>query len=149
MPSKNDSVSIVRTIVPVKDRRPNSIHFDEPSITVQSAKDECDINCIVARALSGADVSRVDERVALYGDFSNVPSYQAALDLVRRAEGMFMDMPAKVRERFANDPSRMVDFLQDPANRDEAVKLGLVKAPEEPAPPAPPVPPAPAPAAGA
>lgn len=131
---------------PIEGRKSTALYCDDPSLTIQASKEEVDINTIVARALSGADVSHVNDRVARYGDFSDVPSYQDALNLVKRAEGMFGELPANVRERFANDPSRMVVFLQDPANQDEAIKLGLAVAKpvvppvEEPV-PAPVVPP--------
>jgi len=67
-----------------------------------------------------------------------VPDYQSALDLVNQAESMFMSLPAKIRERFANNPAKMVKFLQDEKNRDEAERLGLIakkelpEAPKEP-----------------
>lgn len=127
--------------VPDGERSPHALYCDDPSMTVQSFKDETDINNIVARAVSGSDILHVNTRVARYGDFSNIPDYQSALDLVHRAEGMFRELPANVRERFSNDPVKMVNFLQDTANRDEAVKLGLVAAPVVP-PVAPVVPPA-------
>lgn len=114
----------------VEKKRPYAIYEWAPSMTKQSFTEECDINMIVARASTGADISHVNARVAQYGDFSQVPSYQAALDLVNRANGMFMSMDASVRERFNNDPARMVAFLQDSNNRDEAVKLGLVEPPK-------------------
>lgn len=110
-------------------RNPHALYFDEPTLTVQSFKDECDINKIVSRALQGSDITHVNARVAQYGDFTNVPDFQQAQQLVIRANGMFMSLPAEVRERFANDPALMIKFLQDPKNRDEAVKLGLVNPP--------------------
>lgn len=114
-------------------RRKDVLYFDDKSLTQQQFKEETDINMIIARAQQGQTISHVNERVGQYGDFSNVPSYQAAFDLVQRASGMFMSLDAKVRERFANDPGNMVRFLQDPANNDEAIKLGLVVPPATPA----------------
>lgn len=110
-------------------RKPYALYFDKPSLTVQSFADECDINQIVARACAGQDIGHVNSRVAQYGDFSNVPNYMDALALVNRANGMFASMSAQVRERFSNDPAKMIAFLQDPGNRDEAIKLGLVVKP--------------------
>lgn len=119
-------------------RRPHALYGFEPTKTKQSFKQECDINEILKRAKNGQDISKlVNNRVARYGDFTNVPDYRDALDMVNRAEGMFMQLDAKVRERFNNDPGRMISFLQDPANRDEAIKLGLVNPPlkvDEPVP---------------
>lgn len=152
MADKRVAPVIVSIPVPERDRVSHAIYFDDPSLTVQSFKDETDINLIVARAIAGGDVLHVNPRVARYGDFSNVPDYQAALNLVNRAEGMFRELPANVRERFSNDPVKMVEFLQHSENYDEAVKLGLVVArpiPDVPGgpsvppvvPPVPPVPP--------
>lgn len=99
----------------------------EPTITKQAFKEECDINNIVERARNGQDISgSLNARVAKYGDFTNIPDFRGALDLVQRAESMFMELEAPLRERFANDPAVMLDFLNNPANRDEAVKLGLL-----------------------
>lgn len=111
--------------MPSEKRNPTALYCDDPSLTVQSLKDECDINKIIARVAKGQDISHVESRVAKYGDFSNVPSYQEALDLVSKAQASFMEMSPEVRERFSNDPGKMIEFLQDPKNDDEAVKMGL------------------------
>lgn len=110
-------------------RDPNALYCDEPSLTQQHFAEECDINSIVKRASEGALVTHVNARVGQYGDFSNIPDYQQAFAVVQRANALFMDMPWETREKFSNDPRRMVEFLQNPQNREEAVKLGLVKAP--------------------
>lgn len=52
--------------------------------------------------------------------------YHEALNLVRDAQEAFFDMPAHVRERFNNDPSYLMRFLDDDANREEAAALGLL-----------------------
>lgn len=106
-------------------------------LTQQSAKDECDINMIVESAKRGADISHLNRRTPMYGDFRNLPDYREALDIVNKANAAFMSMDAFVRERFANDPARMIEFLQDPKNRDEAVRLGLVNPPPVADPPQP------------
>lgn len=100
----------------------------QPSMTQQSPKDECDINVIVERAKRGEDLSRIT-RTPIYGDFRTIPSYKDALQIVINAQNAFNSLDAFVRERFQNDPARMVDFLNDPKNRDEAVRLGLVNPP--------------------
>lgn len=99
-------------------------------LTQQSAKDECDINLIVEAAKRGADLSqRLSGRTPMYGDFTGLPDYREALLMVTKAREMFMGLDAFVRERFGNDPARLLDFLADDRNRDEAVKLGLVEPP--------------------
>lgn len=122
---------------------------DEPKLTQQSAKDECDINQIVERARRGADLSAMVRTGAMYGDFSSLPDLKSALLIVRQAESLFGAMDAHVRKRFGNDPVNMIEFLKDDRNRDEAIALGLVKDPKVPAAPVPAPPVAGAPAAPA
>lgn len=113
------------------------IHFDgkDNHPAQQSPKDEVDINLIVERAKRGAGLLTINANVPKYGDFTGLPSYRDALMMVNKARDMFMSLDAFVRERFGNDPARLLDFLSDEKNHDEAVKLGLVNAP--PAAPAP------------
>lgn len=121
---------------------------------VQSAKDDADINVIVRRfGVTGS--MAVPNLQPFYGDFSEVEDYHTALNRVLEADAAFMQLDAQVRKRFDNDPGKLMEFLDDPNNYDEAEKLGLLKPkPIDPAPmkvevvnkePAvPPVPPAPA-----
>lgn len=101
-------------------------------ITQQSGKDECDINLIVERAKRGAVIEpRVE--TPMYGDFTEIPTdLRVALNKIRFAEELFMSLDAVVRRRFDNDPVLLLEFFRDPANREEAVSLGLVKAPVVP-----------------
>lgn len=105
---------------------------DEP-ITQQSGRDDADINVIVARSLRGALPPPGRGQTPMYGDFTQVPTdLREVLLMVKRADDLFMSLDPFVRRRFNNDPAEMLDFLNDSKNRDEAVKLGLVKAPIEP-----------------
>lgn len=55
--------------------------------------------------------------------------YHDALNLVIQAQESFYDLPASVRERFLNDPSQLMRFLDDDSNRSEAIALGLIPTP--------------------
>lgn len=96
------------------------------SMTKQSFRDECDINVIMARyqATGVLPVVQVKE-----GRFLDVPvdDYQTAMFKVAEAKSMFAGLPAKVRDRFGNDPGKLLEFLQDDRNVAEARELGLVK----------------------
>lgn len=115
--------------------------------TKQAFRDQVNINKIVERSKAGQLVTHLNGRQPFYGDVSDMKDYQYACDLVVKAEGLFEQMSSKVRQRFDNDPSKMIAFLQDKDNLEEAEKLGMVvrrpadppKAPE--APPAVPEPP--------
>lgn len=116
------------------------------SLTSQAPADEVDINKIMARISKGQTVL-ASSGEPFYGDVSELGGLQEAFMKVQEAEDLFMQYPADVREKFDNDPIRLVEFLNDEKNYDEALKMGLVN--KRPVPePAPTPAPAPAPAAG-
>lgn len=114
--------------------------FSKPSKTKQSFKDECDINKIMKRfkKIMGAEyLNRYQGYVGgEFGDFSMVGDYRSAIEQVNRAKEVFGALPSKVRARFSNDPAEFLDFVQNPANADEMVSLGLAtkRAPTQDAP---------------
>jgi phage internal scaffolding protein len=100
----------------------------DPSLAQQNFKDETDINYIVRQfgltgELPGQTIS------PQYGDFTGVLDYHSAVNAVLAAQDEFMDLPAQMRARFDNDPAKLIDFLGNEENRDEAIKLGLVAKP--------------------
>lgn len=108
----------------------------EEDKTVQSDVDSSDIMTLVRKyGLRSDDVVPLDPRA--YGDFSGIVDFHTAMNRVIEARRSFEQLPSAVRDRFANDPQRLLEFLADPASRDEAVELGLVNRPPEP-PPEPP-----------
>lgn len=105
------------------------------SETLQDAKDECDINKIIARhARTGlwSDSVAPPGRRPQFDDFSSVADYQTAQNVLITAQEAFESMSAQIRKRFDNNPAKLLEFLEDVANREEAIKLGLVDAPEPP-----------------
>jgi len=103
------------------------------SRTRQSFKEECDINTIVHRFGVGRDMPS-NVRPPMYGDFDGVGNYQDAMNVLLESRKSFESMPARVRERFLNDPGRFMDFCSDPGNYDEALKMGLAMPRPAPAP---------------
>jgi len=96
------------------------------SLTKQGFKHVCDINKIIERYRKTGIIEHVNSKVAMYGDFSNVGDYREALAKVSAAGELFRALPAKVRERFSNDPAEMLEFVNDVNNRKEAEELGFI-----------------------
>lgn len=99
----------------------------EPSMTKQSFVAECDINNIVRAFTETGQVAHVNEKAAM-GAFVDLPDtvdFQQAIEIARAGETAFMALPAQMRARFGNDPAQFLDFVADPANQDELIKLGL------------------------
>lgn len=116
--------------------RETAMDFDpSEGVTQQQFAEEVDINTIVKRfGLTGELPDGVGMPVS--GDFTGVSDFRSAMELVRSAQESFMLLPANVRDRFANDPARVIAFLDDEANREEAIRLGIVAKPVEEIPPA-------------
>lgn len=106
----------------------SAIHFNRKnSLTRQEFVSQCNINNIVNKYVKNGNNPFVITQDAKYGDFTNVPSHQDALDLILRAEDHFMQLPPQLRARFDNDAGLLLQFLGNPNNRQEAIKLGLVQ----------------------
>ncbi|UDN67702.1 internal scaffolding protein [robinz microvirus RP_97] len=103
-----------------------------PSLTVQSQKEEADINVIVSRfGVTGVLPQRLD-RLNIAA-FEGIFDYQTAMNAVVAADRAFLQVPADIRARFSNDPQKFVSFVTDPANLDELRRLKLAPAaPVEP-----------------
>jgi phage internal scaffolding protein len=98
---------------------------DSPSKAQQEFKDEVNINNIVDRALT-TGVMPSGNRQPLFDDFSEVHDYETVVDIVNNAETSFEALPSSTREKFGNDVTALLDFIDNPENKEEAVKLGLI-----------------------
>lgn len=105
-----------------------AVSFSDPSMADRSQQQDCDINRIMERYReTGVLVDPLHPATAkpMFGDFTDLPDYQACLDAVIAADEAFGALPSSVRTRFENNPQKLIDFLNDESNFDEAVKLGL------------------------
>lgn len=111
----------------------------EENRTVQSEKDNCDVNLIVARAVAGGFVDQIFQQ-PFWGDVDivGVPDFHTAQNLIAQANERFMALPPKIRARFDNDPGQLLAFMEDAGNREEAMALGLIPRQQEPPQEAPP-----------
>lgn len=106
----------------------------EKSMTKQEFAEDADINTIIERFGIGYEMP-VNHMPPRSGDFTNLPDFTGAVKMVRQAQEVFNALPAKIRNRFQNEPSKYIEFFEDPDNYDEAVKLGLaMPRPPEPDP---------------
>jgi phage internal scaffolding protein len=108
----------------------SGLHCEDATLTQQHFKDECDINNIL-RQFNITGLLPESPLSPRYGDFTGISDYHSALNQVIAAEDEFMALPAQIRSRFDNDPAKLIDFLDNSENRDEAIKLGLVNQPAE------------------
>jgi len=102
---------------------------EEPTRAQQHHKDECDINVILERFGKTGHLP-INAISGTYGDFSGVHDYHTALNAIIASESEFAALPAQLRNRFDNEPSKLIEFLDNPENKAEAQKLGLINSPQ-------------------
>lgn len=99
-----------------------------PDITVQSHRDEADINVLVKRYGVTGQMPQIQPPPSI-DEFNEVFDFQSAMNVVRRSQESFNALPASLRERFNNDPAKFVDFCQNPDNLEELRRLKLASPP--------------------
>lgn len=108
----------------------SALRCPEPTLAQQQFAEESDINFIAERYGLTGEMPQV-ANPPRYGDFTGVFDFQSANNAVIAARASFMELPAKLRARFDNDPQKLLTFIEDPENRDEAVFLGLFNKPTD------------------
>lgn len=112
-------------------RKRVALFCEDPSLTIQSQRDEADINKIV-RDFGVTGRLPASARVPEYGDFTGISDYRSAVEAVRAAEDSFMELPSAVRSEFQNDPGAFADFCLDPSNLPKLREWGLAPTPAAP-----------------
>lgn len=103
-----------------------------PSKTQQQFKDSCDLNKILTKAKATGELPLQRMAKGYYMDTTVLPQdYQAALNLVIEGNNAFNNLSSEVRKRFDNDPQKLLEFLDDPKNHEEAIALELKKQEEQ------------------
>ena len=105
------------------------------SLTIQAAAIDQDINEIVRRYGIGEGTFPPPLDPSAWADVTNMPDLRDILEIQREAADYFRALPARIRNRFRNDPLELLTFVQDPENLEEGIALGIFekKAPAEPA----------------
>lgn len=105
----------------------------EPTKTRQEFKDEADINNILSRYERDGIIPETRDGAPQFADLTDpiFTDFQRAQNIVIDAQEAFEALPARVRERFNNDPASLIQFIQEPNNRAEAIELGLINRPME------------------
>lgn len=99
-----------------------------PSLTKQADAHAADVNNIVGQFLKTGDPASLMVREGQFADVSNFGDYLSCLNTVRTAETAFAALPAKIRDRFKNDPTTLMEAILDPAQTAALVELGVIEA---------------------
>lgn len=95
-------------------------------LTEQAHKNETDMNYILRDYARTGFIKHSKENQGRYDDVS-VQDFQDAMYIVTEAKNMFNELPAMVRNRFAHDPAQFLEFVQNPDNKAEMQKMGILQ----------------------
>lgn len=96
---------------------------EEPSLTQQHFKEECDVNQILAKFVKTGILENIGP--GAYVDLGEPYDYMTALETIRNADLMFNELPSHIRKEFSNDPAKYLEFVYDPKNKERGIELGI------------------------
>lgn len=112
---------------------------DERSLTQQHMREEVDVNTIVKRfGITGQ--MPFGNASGLYGDFTGITDFDSALERIEMAQDKFMKLPPDVREKFDNDPAKLIAFASSLPEAEFVAMFEEVKPADEEVKPAEPAP---------
>lgn len=92
------------------------------SLTQQQFAFECDINNIVKLQIP----PRVNTKPPLFDTVFSPDIYESALNTIADAQSKFEELPSDLRQKFDNDPKKLLAFIDDESNYEKAVEYGLI-----------------------
>lgn len=95
---------------------------NEPSLTQQQFAKQCDINYIM-QGHPHVHRNYLDPK---FNDLTKDLSWVENQNIVAKTKSDFEKFPLKVKEKFNNDVRNALNFMSDPLNLKESVKLGLI-----------------------
>ena len=93
--------------------------FDD-GLTKQSFADQCDINKMLKKAQQQGSISHLLKYPEqIYGEFDGEFDLLTAHEQIKKAQGIFDDLPSEIRKDFNNNALEFVKFAGNPENNDK------------------------------
>lgn len=94
-------------------------------LTEQTHKKQCDLNYILRNYQKTGTIEHVRKNQGRYDDISPM-DFTEAMHTVSEARNMFNELPAYIRKRVGGEPEKFLEFVQNPDNREELQRLGML-----------------------
>lgn len=111
----------------LKKRLMVKIDANKPKLTDQSYAKASDINHIMKQYQHTGVLPSTREHLARYIDNTQVLPLEEAHAQIQEAQSLFLTIPSNIRKLMDNDPTKLVSFIQDPANTEILVKYGVLE----------------------
>lgn len=113
-----------------RDRSVYVDYYPERSKAKPEFAKDANINRLMAKYKRTGIIDPLIYRDMKYGDFASGSDFAEMAIKVTDAQEEFLSLPSHIRNRFQNNPVKLLDFLADPKNDEEAIKLGLKDRPK-------------------
>ena len=90
----------------------------------QEFKDDADLNSIMRKFQKSGSIDHAQIYQGTYGVASPHQLHEA-MNLVTHADTMFNELPSSIRNKFKNNAVDFLEYVQNPANAEEAKSLGI------------------------
>jgi hypothetical protein len=112
------------------DQRVAVIHpHDDVSMCQKHFQDECNINNILKKYRKTGIIDHVTKARLVYGDFNQYKDAAQNLDKVAKAQQLFEQLPAELRNEFKNSIPGFFDYISQAKNFDQCVAWGIFDKP--------------------
>lgn len=100
------------------------VETGEETLVQQQFRDEVDANTIVRRFGITREMP-FGAAAGMYGDFTGLVDYESTVEALERARAAFMSLPLEVRERYGNDPGRLIRRAYEVPESDFLTEVGF------------------------
>lgn len=112
-------------------RTDSGLSCPEPTLAQQQYKEQANITNIVNKYLKTGLVN-MNTSPPLPDEFTAITDFHTAMNIVKRGEQAFNELPSQIRNEFENDAGAFLNALHNPANKEKFQKLGILNTPIEP-----------------
>lgn len=132
MDNKINKVTEVKVNGKVRKKVRTVFDKDNPrsvSRTQQHFKKDTNINSIMKKYKKSGllvDPSIKPTAMPQFGDFTKVEDFHSLQNRLCEIQSYFNSLPVEIRTKFKNDPHQLMAFMNDEANHEEALRLGLI-----------------------
>lgn len=95
-------------------------------LTEQAHKDTTDMNKILADYHRTGLLRHAKQNEGRYDDVT-AQDFTEAMTIVANAKSMFEELPSNIRKEFHNQPEQFLNFVQNPKNAPEMLRMGILK----------------------
>lgn len=97
---------------------------DSVSLTKTSFAEELDVNNVIKKYNKTGILQKAHDFEGVYGEFHSY-DLREAIEMVNKAQDLFLEIPSDVRRKFNNDPGAFIDFATNPDNLEQMREWNL------------------------